>query len=568
MGIGFAEELFIKFLNLGVLMAETENVSLVFGIKCVCTFLEISIENIVIFVGKEYGADIRLATAVDAAAGATHDLDELIGAFAVANLIHKNFCVLHAVCNSKAEDLSVDLDLGFFDAVKSADGSESDRAVFFAGENVVNSSESCFHNTAGYAEDYACAGSFAHDILVEIFIGKSVENNTAAADHFCKFANGENCVNVFKAFCVDHFGSFFFKFLCGAGHDGNNENISGIDSVFFCIIALDDCTLHLVRRFAGRKMVKLICVISFAIVYPAGGAGSDHRKGAAVFHSVKKFGSFFHNGKVCAEVGIINFFEAESSKSCNHFAGYGGADGHSEFFAESCADCRSGLDDHMTAESHCFVNFADFGFKHKSTGGTYGNALSAEDAGRFIKGSVSGRSYDCVEAAVFKTENAVSVCVFTSCNAASAKDAFAGVANDGRVKFINGYRGLGTFEHFGSCAGKFCNMEKFAFSVFIALLAVYGMVGKKKFNGSSSCCSCFRGGNADFHSFKNRENAGSNKASHSFNFNKANTAGTLVAFAVVEIAKRGNFISASSCCVNYGKAFFNLIRMAFDFDIN
>ena len=568
MGIGFAEELFIKFLNLGVLMAETENVSLVFGIKCVCTFLEISIENIVVFVGKEYGADIRLAAAVDAAAGATHDLDELIGAFAVADLVHKNFCVLHAVCNSKTEDLSVDLDLGFFDAVKSADGSESDSAVFFAGENVVNSSESCFHNTAGYAEDYACAGCFAHDILVKFFIRKFVEYDTAAADHFCKFANSENCVNVFKTFCVDHFGSFFFKFLCGAGHDGNHENIFRIDSVFFSIIALDDCTLHLVRRFAGRKMVKLICVISFAIVYPAGGAGSDHRKGAAVFHSVKKFGSFFHNGKVCAEVGIINFFEAKSSESCNHFAGNGGSDGHSEFFAESCADCRSGLDDHMTAESHCFVNFADFGFKHKSTGGTYGNALSAEDAGRFIKGSVSGRAYDCVEAAVFKTENAVSVCVFTSCNAASAKDAFAGIANDGRVGFINGYGSLGTDEHFGSCAGEFCNMEKFAFSVFLALLAVYGMVGKKKFNGSSSCCGCFRGGNADFHSFKNRKNAGSNKASHSFNFNKANTAGTLVAFAVVEIAKRGNFISASSCCVNYGKAFFNLIRMAFDFDIN
>jgi len=111
-------------------------------------------------------------------------------------------------------------------------------------------------------------------------------------------------------------------------------------------------------------------------------------------------------------------------------------------------------------------------------------------------------------------------------------------------------------------------VKKFAFSVFVALLAVYGMVGKKKFNGSSSCGGCFRGGNADFHTFKNRENAGSNEASHSFNFNKANTAGTLVAFAVVEIAKGRNFISAGSCRINGGKAFFNLIRMAFDFNID
>ena len=568
MGIGFAEEFFIKFLNLGVFVALAKNVSLVLGIERGSTFLKISIKNIVVFVGKEYGTNIGLAAAVDAAAGTSHDFDELIRAFAFSDLVHKNFCVLHSVCNSKTEDLAVDFNLGFFDSVKSADGSESNCAVFLAGKNMVNSSERRFHNTAGYAEDYACAGSFAHDILIEFFIGKFVENNTASADHISKFANGENCVDVFKAFCVDHFGSFFFKFLCGAGHYGNNKDVFGVDSVFFRIIALDDRALHLVGRFAGRKVVKLVCVIGFAIVYPTGGAGSDHRKNAAVFDSSEKFGSLFHNGKVCAEVGVINFFKTESSEGGNHFSGYGGADGHSEFFAESCADCRSGLNDYMAAKSHCFVNFVDFGFKHKCTGGTNGNALSAKDAGRFIKRFVSGRADDCVEAAVFKTENAVSVCVFASCDAASAKDTFAGIANDGRVKFINGYRGLGTFEHFGSCAGEFCNVKKFAFSVFLALLAVYGMVGKKKFNRSSSCCGCFRGGNADFHSFKNRKNAGSNKASHSFNFNKANTAGTLVAFAVVEIAKRGNFISASSCCVNYGKAFFNLIRMAFDFDIN
>ena len=568
MGIGFAKEFFIKFLNLGVFVALAENVSLVFGIKCGSTFLKISIKNIVVFIGKENGANVRLAAAVDAAAGASHDFDELIRAFAFSDLVHKNFCVLHSVCNSETENLAVDFDLGFFDAVKSADGSESNCAVFLAGENVVNGSESRFHNAAGYAEDYACAGSFAHDILIEVFIRKFVENNTASADHIGKFANGENCVYVFKAFCVDHFGSFFFKFLCGARHDGNNENIFGVDSVFFSIIALDDCALHLVRRFAGRKVVKLVCVIGFAIVYPAGGAGSDHRKSSAVFHSVEKFGSFFHNGKVRAEVGVVNFFETESSESGNHFSGDGGTDGHSEFFAESCADCRSGLYDYVAAESHCFIDFFDFGFKHKSAGGANGNALAAKDAGRFIERSVSCRADDCVESAVFKTENAVSVCVFASCDTASAKNAFAGIADDGRVKFINGYRGLGTFEHFGSCAGEFCNVEKFAFSVFVALLAVYGMVGKKKFNGSSSCCGCFRGGNADFHSFKNRENAGSNKASHSFNFNKADTAGTLVAFAVVEIAKRRNFISASSCRINGGKAFFNLVRMAFDFDID
>ena len=286
MGIGFAKEFFIKFLDLGVFVALTENVSLVFGIKCGSAFLKISIENIVAFIGKENGANVRLAAAVDAAAGASHDFDELIRAFAFSDLVHKNFCVLHSVRNSETEDLAVDFDLGFFDAVKSADGSESNCAVFLAGENVVNGSESRFHNAAGYAEDNACAGSFAHNILVEIFIGKSVENNTAAADHFCKFAGGDNCINVFESCFVYHFGAFFFKFLCGAGHYGNNEDISGVDSVFLCIIALDDRALHLMGRFAGRKMVELICVISFAIIYPTGGTGSYHRKNSAVLDTL------------------------------------------------------------------------------------------------------------------------------------------------------------------------------------------------------------------------------------------------------------------------------------------
>ena len=568
MGIGFAKEFFIKFLNLGVFVALAENVSLVFGIKCGSTFLKISIENIVAFIGKENGANVRLAAAVDAAAGASHDFDELIRAFAFSDLVHKNFCVLHSVCNSETENLAVDFDLGFFDAVKSADGSESNCAVFLAGENVVNGSESRFHNAAGYAEDNACAGSFAHDILVEFFVRKFGEYDTASADHIAEFAGCDNCVNVFKTFAVNHFGSFFFKLLCSAGHYGNNKDIFRVDSVFFGIITFDYCALHLMRRFAGRKVVKLICIIGFAIVYPARGAGSYHRKNSAVFHSAEKFGSLFHNGKVCAEIGIVNFFKTKAAESCDHFSGNGGADGHSEFFAKGSSYCRCGLDDHMAAKGHCFIDFINFGFKHKGTGGADGNALSAEDTGRFIKASVSGRSDDCVESAVFVTENAVSVGVFASCNASSAKDTFAGITDDRRVEFINGYRSLGAFEHIGSCAGEFCNMEKFAFSVFVALLAIYGMVGKKKFNGSSSCGGCFRGGNTDFHTFKNRENAGSNKASHTLYFNKANAAGTLVAFAVVKVAKGRNFITAGSCGIYYGKAFFNLIRMAFDFNID
>ena len=315
-------------------------------------------------------------------------------------------------------------------------------------------------------------------------------------------------------------------------------------------------------------MLKLVGIIGLAEVDPAGRAGGNHRKSAAVFHSVEKLGALLHDGEVGAEVGVIDLLEAEAAERRDHFSGDGGSYLHSEFLAEGGADCGSGLDYNVATESHCLVHLVNFGFEHQRAGGANAYALSAEYAGGFAERTVSGRTDDGVEATVLEAENAEPVGVFASCDAASAKNTFAGVADYGRVELVNGDGGLFALEHSGSCAGELRDVEKLTAAVFVTLLAVNGVVGEKKLHGGAAGRRSFRRGDADFHALGNRVYAGSHEASHSLYLNEANAAGALVAFAVIKVAKRGNLVAAVSCGVNNGKSLIDLIGLAFDFNIN
>ena len=77
-GIGLAQELFVEFLYLRVVVRLTEGLSLVLAVKGVRSLFLVGVEDVVVLVREEAGADDRLTAAVYAAAGTTHDLDELV----------------------------------------------------------------------------------------------------------------------------------------------------------------------------------------------------------------------------------------------------------------------------------------------------------------------------------------------------------------------------------------------------------------------------------------------------------------------------------------------------------
>ena len=190
-------------------------------------------------------------------------------------------------------------------------------------------------------------------------------------------------------------------------------------------------------------MRKKVAVVVFRVVYPAGGAGSNHRKNAAVCYPRQKFGSLFHNGKIRAEVGVEYFFEAEPSESRNHFARCGSSDFHTELFADSRSYRGSGLNDDVFACFHSRVNLVDFRNFHKRARGTYRNALSAQNTGRVCETSVACGGDDSLETSSFKAEDRKSVSVFTSFDTSSAKNTLR------RVSFYR--RGEHIDRNFGLC---------------------------------------------------------------------------------------------------------------------
>ena len=90
--------------------------------------------------------------------------------------------------------------------------------VLVARQNVVNGSESRFHNAAGNAEDDARARILTHNVVVGFFVGKLSEINTGTLDEFCEFSGGQNSVNVTNAVNF-HFGTGLFVFFRGTWHD-------------------------------------------------------------------------------------------------------------------------------------------------------------------------------------------------------------------------------------------------------------------------------------------------------------------------------------------------------------
>ena len=114
----------------------------------------------------------------------------------------------------------------------------------------------------------------------------------------------------FASSLVVRTASFLFVLLRNAGHNGNYEHILGDNSFLLGVIRLKNRAEHFVRRFAGRKVRKKISVVIFRVINPAGRTGSYHRENALIRNSVQKFGRFFHNCKVRAEIRVEHFFEA------------------------------------------------------------------------------------------------------------------------------------------------------------------------------------------------------------------------------------------------------------------
>ena len=168
-------------------------------------------------------------------------------------------------------------------------------------------------------------------------------------------------------------------------------------------VRLDDGAFHFMRRLAGRDMGDQIGIEEFHVIDPARGARGDLGKDTIAFDAVKKFGRFFHDGEVGAEVGVKDTVESKTVERSNHLAGaVFFANAMSEFFGDGGTDGGSGLDNHFLASGDRGIDLIDFAMFGKGAGGADFNTLTALETGDIGKGFVLGGTNDGTEATFFK----------------------------------------------------------------------------------------------------------------------------------------------------------------------
>ena len=204
---GILEVLFVDRGNLFVVLSGTELEA------CIVT-IEAAGAHRDDFVGHEH---VGLAGAIDAAAGACHDFDNVIFLLAFANHLADFVSV------GKAEDLAEieldagDFDFGFADAFAATEGFEIEVFGFLAGEFFGGEADDGFGDTTGCAVDDASAGFEAHRIVAS-FVGKAVEIDAEFTDEVGQFCGRHRDIDVADAVVAEFFAGDF-EFLGRAGHD-------------------------------------------------------------------------------------------------------------------------------------------------------------------------------------------------------------------------------------------------------------------------------------------------------------------------------------------------------------
>ena len=524
---GLAQEFSVESFDITVLVRKTQSLFLILGVD---TFHAL-------FKERSIAVEEGLSAAVDTAAGTSHDLDCLEAVGILTDHIQHLAGVAQTGADGNIDGFSgSDLHSGFLDAVKSADSAEVDGVAFqiLAVEHVVDGTAGSFKHTAGNAEDVGGAGGLTQGavVLIVIQIGKV---DTGFTEHLAEFAGGDNVVNVTDAVLAE-FRTGSFVFLCLAGHDGNNHQISGLHADLLSIVALGDGAEHLLGRFAAGRNVEQIRIVVLDEVDPAGAAAGQDGQILAALDTLNDLSALFHDGEVSGEVGVKDLVEAQSTESGDQLAGDRHAGFKSEFLTHSHADGGSGLNDNslggVVDGSPDFFHIADTG------DGTHGadiDALSAEGTVGIGEGDHAGGADLGRKSAAVTGQGADGLNFVTDGFAAAAHDALGKVAHDG---FAGGVR-LKTV--LGAGEGDLFNAElssehtQFAVLVLGAGQTLLGVVAEHELKDGAAGIESTLAVGVDHHAFHDRSCTGGSQIAAAFNFDHADTAaGGLVGNAAAE----------------------------------
>ncbi len=288
-------------------LVERDDVRVLVGFPIGEPFVNL-VERFDAFFADFVGGVIGLSAAADAAAGAGHDLDEVVVAFAFLEAVHHLARVEERMADRDLDFSHAEVVGCFLDAREPAHVVEFQRLRLFARNFFVNGAERRFHDAARRAEDCAGAGACA-ERAVKLAFRQVFEGKADVADQLDEFAGGQHSVHVAHSVAAN-FRTRRLEFLRGAGHDGDGKDILDRDARVLRVISLGNRAEHGHRGFRRGKVRQKLRIVLFDEIDPAGAAGSHHRHDAAVLDAVQQLRAFLHDGEVGAEVRVEDPVEA------------------------------------------------------------------------------------------------------------------------------------------------------------------------------------------------------------------------------------------------------------------
>lgn len=446
-----------------------------------------------------------LTAAVYAAAGACHDLNEIIADLLGKKLLNELACVCKAACDCNAKLALAEGNAELLDAFKTADAAVADSGDGVMGLFGGYAAEDCLGNAAGCAEDNAAAGEHTEGCIDSL--GCDVfEVNACGLYHADKLLGGENGIDLGLAVMLELL-AVCLELLGGAGHYGKVEVVHAV-----VLLALDDDGgQHVHGRTAGGDIGHDLGILCFNKADPAGAAGGEHGHSKVLCVELEEFCGLFHDGKVCADGGVIDPVYADPMQRSNDLAHDIGTLGHAELFAERNADCGSDLSgDKGVLVGDSVPDLVDILLDGDRAYGADCRALTAADAGGISDGLFEGGADEHMGSAVCIVDSTDGLNLVAHPYTLAAEDALAGVAGDadgGIVPLILG----GVGETYIGNAVTLCQLLELAAAALGAGWALNAVVCKQQLNDVPAILAEPCGVGVDDHTVTGLSGAGSVK---------------------------------------------------------
>ena len=235
----------------------------------------------------------------------------MVLALAFANLFKNFFDVGQTVHHGNLHlALFAKVNRAFLHPLLTAGRFIDDMSELLAGDDVVNSTNGCFHHTACYAEDGSGARVLRHEGAVEFAFGNLQQVNPVTAKHASKLTDGKHEIGVRHAIVLE-LTAGGFVLLGRAGHDRDKTQLVRIDAVFAGKPCLGERPEDRLRRARGREVRNDFRVHFFDKVHPTWATACHHRQRAAVVQTFEQFRALFHDGYVGCPVDVADVVGAE-----------------------------------------------------------------------------------------------------------------------------------------------------------------------------------------------------------------------------------------------------------------